>query len=86
MRVTGRVESRLIHILIDSGSTHNFLDATTAKRLRCELLKIPPLVVAVGNGAQLDCQTLCRGFTWTLIETGGMTEYITDAYIVSLGS
>jgi len=86
MRVTGRVGSQLIHILVDSGSTHNFLDATTAKRLRCELLKIPPLVVAVADGTQLECQTLCRGFAWTLIETGGMSEYITDPYIVSLGS
>ena len=74
------------YTLIDSRSTYNFLDATTAKRLRCELLKILPLVVGIADGAQLECQTLCRGFTWSLIETEGITEYTTDAYIVPLGS
>lgn len=82
MRVIGRAGSQAIHILVDSGSTHNFLDATTAKRLRCELQKIPPLVVAVAGGAQLQCQTMCKGFTWTLLGT----EYRSDAYIVSLSS
>ena len=47
MKVTGHVGLQPIHILIDSGSTHNFLDITTAKKLRCELLKIPPIKVAV---------------------------------------
>ena len=37
MRVTGKVGSQALHILVDFGSTHNFLDATTVKKLRCEL-------------------------------------------------
>lgn len=28
MRIVGKFKKRLIHILIDSGSTHNFLDMT----------------------------------------------------------
>jgi len=68
-------------MLIDSGSTHNFLDSTIAKKLRCELLKIPPIAVAVADGAQLNCQSMCTRFIWTL----GGTEYVTDAYIVPLG-
>jgi len=82
MRIAGKVGSHVVHILIDSGSTHNFLDTTTAKRLRCELLKIPPLVVAVADGAQLQCQWMCRGFKWMLAEV----NYQTDVYIVPLGS
>jgi len=82
MRITGRVGSQPIHILVDSGSTHNFLDSATAKKLRCTLLRIPPLAVAVAGGTQLQCQTMCKGFVWTLLGT----EYRTDAYIVSLGS
>jgi len=82
MKVQGRVGSQPLHILIDSGSTHNFLDTTTAKKLRCELLKIPPLAVAVANGAQLQCQMVCKGFNWRL----GEESYITDTYIVPLES
>jgi len=37
IRIIGRAGSQAIHILVDSGSTHNFPDATIAKRLTCEL-------------------------------------------------
>jgi len=37
MRVNGHVGKRTLHILVDSGSTHNFLDETFAKRLGCRL-------------------------------------------------
>nr|GEW11851.1 retrotransposable element Tf2 [Tanacetum cinerariifolium] len=35
------------HIFIDSGSTHNFLDSGTAKKLECEIRKTFPLQVTV---------------------------------------
>jgi len=82
MRVKGSVGSQAVHILIDTGSTHNFLDAITAKRLRCELLRIPPLVVAVADGARLQCQVVCKGLQLSI----GELEYITDPYVVPLGS
>ena len=50
MRINGRVGSQRIHILVDSGSTHNFLDVTTAKKLRCEVVKIPAFMAAIANG------------------------------------
>jgi len=53
MRVIGNVGAQVLHILVDSGSTHNFLDTSTAKKLKCELQKIPPLAVAVADGARI---------------------------------
>ena len=82
MRVAGKLGSQLIHTLIDSGSTHNFLDSTTTKKLRCELLRIPLIVVAVADGAQLTCQTMCKKFSWTMDDI----EYEADIFIVPLGS
>ena len=35
MRVTVYVRKKLLHIFIDFGSTHNFLDIEMAKRLGC---------------------------------------------------
>ena len=64
MRVTEKVGSQPIHILLDSGSNHNFLDSSTAEKLRCELLNIRRLVVAVADGAQLRCQGMCRGLVF----------------------
>lgn len=36
MRVVGMVKKKPLHILIDSGSTHNFLELDYAKGLSCE--------------------------------------------------
>jgi len=47
MRVNGRAGNATLHILIDSGSTHNFLDISVAKRLHCRVRKIAPLQVAI---------------------------------------
>jgi len=82
MRVTGRVKNSPIHILIDSGSTHNFLDISTAKKLHCEVKKIPPLQVGVANGQQMQCTAMCKNFAWSIM---GRT-FFTDVMLVSLGN
>ena len=38
MRVKGHILRQLLHILMDSGSTHNFLDLHTTKKLGCKLV------------------------------------------------
>jgi len=37
MNIVGKVKKNPLHILIDSGSTHNFLDLATARRLICDI-------------------------------------------------
>lgn len=39
-----------MHMLIDSGSTHNFLDLQVAKKLQCTLISIAEQVVTVADG------------------------------------
>jgi len=51
MRLLGRVRKRTLQILVDSGSTHNFLDLTIARRLNCDLKKIPQMQVVVADGS-----------------------------------
>ncbi|GJW42420.1 retrotransposon-related protein [Tanacetum coccineum] len=53
MRVRGHVLKQLLHILIDSGSTHNFLDIYMAKRLGCKIRNTCPLEVSVAGGSKL---------------------------------
>jgi len=82
MRITGRVKNTPLYILIDSGSTHNFLDLGTAKRLHYNIKKIPPLQVVVANGQHLQCAAMCKGFSWNLLGE----SFTTDAMLVSLGN
>ncbi|GJY55316.1 gypsy/ty3 retroelement polyprotein [Tanacetum coccineum] len=53
MRVIGHFGKQKIHILIDSGSTHNFLDVFMDKKLRCKIHKIDPLQVDVTEGNKI---------------------------------
>nr|GEU91437.1 gypsy/Ty3 retroelement polyprotein [Tanacetum cinerariifolium] len=44
MRVCGHVGNHKLHILIDCGSTHNFLDLNNAKKLGYQLTRTCPLI------------------------------------------
>jgi len=66
MRITGKVKKRPLHILIDSGSNHNFLDLATAKRVKCDVRNVVPLQLSVANGATLVSSAMCKEFTWSL--------------------
>ncbi|GKA55906.1 protein ABC transporter 1, mitochondrial [Tanacetum coccineum] len=65
MRVTGKVGKHEIHILVDCGSTHNFLDNSVAKKIGCPFKDTCPLVVTVGGGKQLigGCE-MVLGIQW----------------------
>nr|GEZ86154.1 putative mitochondrial protein [Tanacetum cinerariifolium] len=55
MRVQDSVGNRQLHILIDSGSTRNFLDCRLAKKLQCEVREITPINVKIANGNKHLC-------------------------------
>ncbi|GKA27552.1 immune-associated nucleotide-binding protein 9 [Tanacetum coccineum] len=80
MRVSGYVGKHEIHILIDSGSTHNFLDSNTAKRLGCPLRNTYPLQVTVANGNNMMSSKMCR-IKWSLHGE----EFVADMMILPLG-
>ena len=60
MRVKGVNKKRSIHVLIDSGSTHNFIDQSIAKRLGCVLRKIPPVEIIIANGEKVISSCMCE--------------------------
>ena len=82
MRVTGHVNKRDLHILIDSGSTHNFLDVEVAKKVGCMLTSINPMRVDVADGNSLSCISACKGLNWTLQGT----KFQTDVLLLPLGN
>lgn len=59
-------DKKLLQILLDSGSTHNFLDLEVAKKLGCKLEKVSSLPMTAGGGTTLEAPYICRGFTWQL--------------------
>ncbi|KAG8382201.1 hypothetical protein BUALT_Bualt05G0052100 [Buddleja alternifolia] len=81
MRVTGNVKGKFVHLLIDIGNTHNFLDFNTAKRLGCRLETTTPFPVAVADGNKIYSSHLCKGFTRKMQGV----EFTTKMLILPLG-
>ncbi|CAM8880125.1 unnamed protein product [Rhodiola kirilowii] len=66
MRVIGQCGKRKLYILIDPGSTHNFIDVTVAKDIGCLLEPVPPMPVAAANGNQMSSAYKCDKFSWNM--------------------
>ena len=81
MRVKGTVGKHAIHILVDCGSTHNFVDISVAKKLGCQIVKTCPLAVTVGDGYNVASTSACKQFKWQL---QGI-EFCSDVMLLPLG-
>ena len=82
MRIKVMVGKLPVHTLIDSGSTHNFLDIHLAKKLGCKSEKIEGQSIMIADGNQLVCEDICRGFSWRI----GEHKYEADVILIPLGS
>uniref|UniRef100_A0A803MRK9 Retrotransposon gag domain-containing protein n=1 Tax=Chenopodium quinoa TaxID=63459 RepID=A0A803MRK9_CHEQI len=82
MRVKVTTMGKTLQVLIDLGSTHNFLDIHIADSIGCKSETIPDMAVTVADGNQLRCASMCKGFTWML---GGQL-FTADVLLIPLGS
>ena len=60
LRLVGRVSTHKVMILIDGGSTHNFIQERLVKSLGLQTQPTRPLHVMVGNGNVIDCHQICN--------------------------
>ncbi|GAV84263.1 RVP_2 domain-containing protein [Cephalotus follicularis] len=63
MQVVGMIGRRPMQVLIDSGSTHNFLSVGLAHKLGLLVEDMPIVSVRVANGEQLPCSKVIKKFT-----------------------
>nr|KYP34429.1 hypothetical protein KK1_044610 [Cajanus cajan] len=81
MRITGYHKKKPLHVLIDSGSTHNFLDINIAKKLGCKIVELDPLNVVVADGTKLHISFVVKDFSWTIQQT----TFTSDMMLIPLG-
>lgn len=55
MELRGTIGAEPVVILVDTGSSHNFLHLRVAQKLSLSLMAVKPFRVYVGNGASLVC-------------------------------
>ncbi|XP_026459437.1 uncharacterized protein LOC113360105 [Papaver somniferum] len=66
IRIEGASKKQPLTILIDSGSTHSFLDPAAAARCGGNLVPTASLLVAVANGNKMVSDAKCPSFKWQM--------------------
>lgn len=74
MRLVGHYGQHKLHILVDLGRTHNFLDITTANQIGCKLETTKPMLVKAATGDTLQTNYKYAAFTWTVQGSAFTTE------------
>ncbi|GAV74940.1 gag-asp_proteas domain-containing protein [Cephalotus follicularis] len=69
MQVVAMLGKIPIQVMIDSGSTHNFLSKGLAHKLGLPVEYMPIVSVRVANGEQLPCSKVIKNFTLNVFGT-----------------
>lgn len=81
IRMTGWLQGRPLLILINSGSTHNFIQESVMSRLGFEVQTLTEFRVFIGSGEYLVSKEVCRQMSITIQNTV-ITE---DLFVLSMG-
>jgi hypothetical protein len=60
LRLLGQIHKQNLNVLVDSGSTHNFIQDRVAKLLGLPMEPTQSFQVLVGNGEELSCTHICH--------------------------
>lgn len=80
IKVFGGVAQHSVHVLVDGGSTLNFIQTQVARTLGLQHSSSPTLRVMVGNGDELTSAQVCKEVQ---IEIQGHS-FVVDLYILNL--
>ncbi|WVZ13617.1 hypothetical protein V8G54_011183 [Vigna mungo] len=61
LRIVGHISNQPITILVDGGSTHNFIQDRVARFLNLDSQPTNTLRVMVGNGSEIESHNICPG-------------------------
>lgn len=66
IRLKGVVNGRQVNILLDSGSTHSFMDSGMFKTLSLTPQSVAPLLVTIADGTLVLVKTICKQVPCTI--------------------
>lgn len=64
LRVRALVENQVILMLIDSGSSHSFVNASLVERIGYQPVQINTMVIKVANGEEMLCEKMITRMRW----------------------
>eukprot|EP00253_Pinus_taeda_P033703 PITA_33703 len=78
IKIEGQIKKKKVIVLIDSGSTHNFIHCKVAKELNCFLYPAPECQVMIANGGTKNCSGKCHTIKLS------MGEYVLTSPMLSI--
>ena len=78
LKIEGRIKKIKVIVLIDSGSTYNFIHYKVSKELNCFLYPAPERQVMVANGGTINFSGKCHNIRLT------MGEYVFNSPMLSI--
>lgn len=66
MRIKGMMGNKTIHILLDTGSSHNFLSNRFENMQQFDIKTIQPLKVTIADGEKIHGLKMIEKFTWVM--------------------
>jgi hypothetical protein len=66
LKIEGYIKNKKVIVLIDSGSTHNFIHCELAKALNCFIYPVPYFQVMIENGGTINCSGKCHKINLTM--------------------
>eukprot|EP00253_Pinus_taeda_P010248 PITA_10248 len=78
IKIEGQIKKKKVIVLIDSGSTHNFIHCKVAKELNCFLYPAPECQVMIANGGTINCSGKCHNVKLS------MGEYVLTSPMLSI--
>ena len=78
IKIEGQIKKKKIIVLIDSGSTHNFIHCQVEKELNCFLYPAPKCQVIISNGGTINFSGKCHNIRLS------MGEYVLTSPMLSI--
>lgn len=76
LQLQGQIKKQNVLMLVDSGSTSNFIDLSLAKKIGLKLTPINKVEVAVANGLKVPVQYLCKELLWSVQGTSFVADFL----------
>ena len=78
LKIEGHIKKKMVIVLIESSSTHNFIHWKVAKEFNCFLYPSPKCLVMVANGGTINFSRKCHNIKLT------MGEYVLNSPMLSI--
>ena len=66
LRFQGLINGKQLNVLVDTGSTHNFIQSRLAKAMGLTIHSSPKFHVMIRDGQKLECHGMCKNVKLTI--------------------